>query len=110
MQDVAALAPPGYAGTPGGAIVCYHPTARDKHLEGVDVEKRFVAEGFVVTSDVVPFYGEAVLSEEDVRRVYETYSTQPVPMFANHNPAQVLDAETRLVECDGPPPGRWACG
>jgi len=60
--------------------------------------KRIVAEGFLVTSDVVPFYGEAVLDEEDVRRIYETYSTQPVPMYANHNPAQVIDTETRLVE------------
>ena len=54
------------------------------------MSKRVIASGFLATSDVVPEYGEAVLSEDDVRALHRAYSTSSVPMYSNHDPSKVI--------------------
>ncbi len=64
---------------------------------------REVIEGFLLTSEVIPLYGRAVLTEDDVRHIFEGYRDQPLAMLLDHNDltpstARVLASELRRTD------------
>ena len=67
--------------------------------------EKTVLTGFIATSDVIPFYGKAVLSEENVRSIYKTYQDQGIPMIGNHDERNVVEARVLSVDLRRTPTG-----
>jgi hypothetical protein len=59
---------------------------------------KVVMSGFVASSDVIPAYGRAVLSEGDVQALYERKLLREVPLIGNHDERNKIEGRELAVE------------
>lgn len=59
---------------------------------------REVVAGFIASSDYIPVYKRAVLSEDDIRQIFAQHQTTGVPMIGNHDERNVVDGRVLSVE------------
>jgi hypothetical protein len=62
-------------------------------------------QGFIATSGFVPLYGRAVLSEEDVRTIYERIKAGGIPITPHHDERNTPAARYRTIELRRTPTG-----